>query len=108
MLVVCARWQVSPSGAPVIMWGPDCADPEGFPHMLGDYPRAAVARPAKPEDPHLIDWTKGPHNVSFVNGATASASLSLSLLRLHSCRTCRCERIAALVLWLALWSRGWG
>ena len=102
MLVVCAHWQVSPSGAPVIMWGPDCADPEGFPHMLGDYPRAAVARPAKPEDPHLIDWTKGPHNVSFVNGATASASLSLC------CACIVVAFVAALVLWLVLWSRGWG
>ena len=59
----------SPSGAPVIMWGPDCADGAGFPNQLGDYPRAAVARPADPSDPLLLVWKKGPHNISFTNGS---------------------------------------
>jgi len=56
--------------------GPDCADGAGFPGEVGDYPRAAVARPLDPADPHLIKWVKGPHNVSFVNGSAASEPCS--------------------------------
>eukprot|EP00035_Acanthoeca_spectabilis_P009324 m.165748 g.165748 ORF g.165748 m.165748 type:complete len:600 (-) comp14685_c0_seq3:70-1869(-) len=53
-------------GGPLILFGPDCADPTGFPHeQLGDYPRAAVAVPADPSSPHLLDWVVGPSNVSF-------------------------------------------
>lgn len=43
--------------APIIMYGPDCADGTGFPpisaNRLGDYPRAAIARPADPSSPYL-------------------------------------------------------
>ena len=81
--------------APVLMYGPDCADPDGFPHAagavaaggvasssspspspLGDFPRVGVALPADPTSPHLLDWVKGPTNVSFSNGSTPSEPCS--------------------------------
>jgi hypothetical protein len=78
--------------SPVLLFGPDCADPDGFPHeeaagaaavelvqpRLGDsdYPRVATAVPADPSDPHLIRWRKAPRNVSFVNGTTPSEPCS--------------------------------
>jgi hypothetical protein len=77
-----ASFPGGPEGsAPVIMWGPDCADGTGFPHYesesgLKDYPRAAVARPADPTSPHLIKWVKGPSNVSFTNGSTQTEPCS--------------------------------
>eukprot|EP00041_Stephanoeca_diplocostata_P017920 m.370352 g.370352 ORF g.370352 m.370352 type:complete len:629 (+) comp20858_c0_seq34:199-2085(+) len=61
--------------APIIMYGPDCADGTGFPpisaHRLGDYPRAAIARPADPSSPYLLQWIKGPSNATF-NGEPCS------------------------------------
>ena len=76
---------------PVMLFGPDCADPDGFPHqqpVLGqqvgatagtkDYPRVAVAFPADPQDPHLIHWQKGPRNVSFTNGSAPSEPCSFA------------------------------
>jgi hypothetical protein len=66
--------------SPVLLFGPDCADPDGFPHEgeLGsaDYPRVATAFPADPNDPHLIHWRKALRNVSFVNGTTPSEPCS--------------------------------
>ena len=73
--------------SPVLMYGPDCADPDGFPHatggvasssspQLGDYPRVGVALPADPASPHLLDWVKGPTNVSFSNGSAPSEPCS--------------------------------
>ena len=69
--------------SPVLLFGPDCADPDGFPHAAGqltssdkDYPRVATAVPADPTDPHLIKWNKATRNVSFVNGTAASEPCS--------------------------------
>jgi hypothetical protein len=76
---------------PVMLFGPDCADPDGFPHQQAvlaqqvsatggakDYPRVAVAFPADPSDPHLIHWQKGPRNVSFTNGSEPSEPCSFA------------------------------
>ena len=60
--------------APVILYGPDCADKQKKteqPDMvdrvdLGDFPRMGVARPADPTSPFLLDWVKGPVNATFV------------------------------------------
>lgn len=59
---------------PIIMYGPDCTDPLNLSQPLvkmdaqvevGDYPRAAIARPADPTSPHLIEWVKGNDQVKF-------------------------------------------
>jgi hypothetical protein len=73
---------------PVMLFGPDCADPDGFPHQqpaqvgsrvgTKDYPRVAVSFPAEPSDPHLIHWKKGPRNVSFSNGSAPSEPCSFA------------------------------
>jgi hypothetical protein len=73
--------------SPVLMFGPDCADPDGFPPgdeelasgaaaRTRDFPRVATALPSDPSDPHLLQWSKGPRNVSFVNGSAPSEPCS--------------------------------
>ena len=60
----------SVGSAPVILYGPDCADKKNqFQHFqagVGDFPRVGVARPADPSSPLLLEWVKGPINATFV------------------------------------------